>query len=221
MAFPDFLVLPARAVRPRQTGLTHVLDNGVPLGSAQQLLAAAGRFIDIWKFGWGTAYLDPELAQKLRLLHQHGIRACLGGTLMEIAWGQGKVDECLEWAAGAGVPLVEVSRGVMPMSADDKTRLVRKAAVSFTVLTEVGSKDPARQTPPDAWADEVKRDLDAGAWLVVTEGRESGTVGTFDAQGGVIEPVVDAVVGVAGAGRILFRGHRQFHRQPVNSQNHG
>jgi phosphosulfolactate synthase len=124
---------------------------------------------------------------------------------MEIAWGQGKVDECLAWASGAGVPLVEVSRGVLPMSADDKTQLVGKAAAaSFTVLTEVGSKDPARQMPPDAWADEVKRDLDAGAWLVVTEGRESGTVGTFDAQGAVIETVVDAVVDVAGAERILF-----------------
>lgn len=204
MAAPDFLVLPARAARPRQSGLTHVLDNGVPLGAAQQLLVAAGPFIDIWKFGWGTAYLDPELPQKLRLLNQHGVRACLGGTLMEIAWGQGKVDECLAWAASAGVPLVEVSRGVMPMSADDKTRLVRRAVSSFTVLTEVGSKDPARQMPPHAWAEEVKRDLDAGAWLVVTEGRESGTVGTFDAQGAVIESVVDAVVDVAGADRILF-----------------
>lgn len=204
MGAPDFLVLPERAARPRQTGLTHVLDNGVPLGAAQQLLVAAGPIIDIWKFGWGTAYLDPELPQKLRLLTDHGVRACLGGTLMEIAWGQGKVDECLDWAEDAGVPLVEVSRGVMPMSVEDKAHLVRRAAAAFTVLTEVGSKDPARQMPPGAWADEVERDLDAGAWLVVTEGRESGTVGTFDAQGAVIEPVVDAVVGVAGADRILF-----------------
>jgi phosphosulfolactate synthase len=204
MGVPDFLALPARSARPRQAGLTHVLDNGVPLGAVEQLLVAAGPFIDIWKFGWGTAYLDPQLQAKLRLLQEHGIRACLGGTLMEIAWGQGKVDECLRWAEDAGVPLVEVSRGVMPMSLEDKARLVHKAAASFTVLTEVGSKDPARQMPADAWAREVRRDLDAGAWRVVTEGRESGTVGTFDAHGDVIQPVVEAVVGVAGVDRILF-----------------
>ncbi len=204
MSRPDFLSLPTREPRPRRTGITHVLDNGVPLGATAQLLDSVAPFIDVWKFGWGTAYLDPQLEPKLRLLERHGVRACLGGTLMEIAWSQGKVDRYLGWAQELGVPLVEVSRGVMPMSRADKGSLVRTAARSFTVLSEVGSKDPARQPPPSAWADEVAADLDSGAWLVVTEGRESGTVGTFDAQGGVIESVVDAVVRVAGPQRLLF-----------------
>jgi phosphosulfolactate synthase len=204
MTGPDFLTLPTRASRPRSTGLTHVLDNGIPLAATSQLLDSIGPFVDIWKFGWGTAYLDPRLTPKLRLLEEHGVRACLGGTMMEIAWAQGKVDECLEWAGEAGLPMVEVSRGVMPMTRADKDRVIRRATASFTVLSEVGSKNPAQQLAPTAWADEVAGDLDSGAWLVVTEGRESGTVGTFDPQGGVMEPVVDAVVGVAGAERILF-----------------
>jgi phosphosulfolactate synthase len=204
MTGPDFLTLPTRASRPRSTGLTHVLDNGIPLAATSQLLDSIGPFVDIWKFGWGTAYLDPRLTPKLRLLEEHGVRACLGGTMMEIAWAQGKVDECLEWAGEAGLPMVEVSRGVMPMTRADKDRVIRRATASFTVLSEVGSKNPAQKLAPTAWADEVAGDLDSGAWLVVTEGRESGTVGTFDPQGGVMEPVVDAVVGVAGAERILF-----------------
>jgi phosphosulfolactate synthase len=204
MTGPDFLTLPTRTTRPRSTGLTHVLDNGVPLATTAQLLDTIGPFVDIWKFGWGTAYLDPQLAPKLRLLEEQGVRACLGGTMMEIAWSQGKVDECLDWAGEAGLPMVEVSRGVMPMTRADKDQLIRRAAASFTVLSEVGSKDPAHQLAPAAWAAEVAADLDSGAWLVVTEGRESGTVGTFDSQGGVIEPVVDAVVGVAGAEHVLF-----------------
>jgi phosphosulfolactate synthase len=204
MSRPDFLSLPAREPRPRQTGITHVLDSGVPVGATEQLLDSVAPFIDIWKFGWGTAYLDPQLAPKLRLLERHGVRACLGGTLLEIAWSQGKADECLAWAHEAGFPMVEVSRGVMPLSRADKAGLVGKAATSFTVVSEVGSKDPARQLSPSDWADEVAADLDSGAWLVVTEGRESGTVGTFDAQGSVIESVVDAVVGVAGPRRLLF-----------------
>ena len=38
----------------------------------------------------------------------------------------------------------------------------------------------------------------------MTEGRESGTVGTYDANGVVIEEVIEAVVSVAGHERILF-----------------
>src|SRR6185437_1605115 len=140
---PDFLNLPERPAKPRESGLTHVLDKGLPAPQTRALLEAAGEFVDIWKFGWGTAYLDREFETKLGLLAQHDVQACLGGTLLEIAWSQGRVEECLTWAAGAGVPLVEVSRGVMPMSLTDKARLIARAVQSFTVLTEVGIKDPA------------------------------------------------------------------------------
>jgi phosphosulfolactate synthase len=206
---PDFLSLPARPAKPRATGITHVLDKGLPAPQTRALLEAAGEFVDIWKFGWGTAYLDRELDTKLALLANHGVRACLGGTLLEIAWSQGRVEQCLRWAAEAGVPLVEVSRGVMPIPLADKARLIARAARSFTVLAEVGSKDPTRQLDIGDWKREVSEDLAAGAWLVVTEGRESGTVGTYDANGAVIEEVVDAAVGVAGPDRILFEAPRK------------
>jgi phosphosulfolactate synthase len=206
---PDFLSLPARPAKPRSRGVTHVLDKGLPAPQTEALLAAAGEFVDVWKFGWGTAYLDRELTAKLALLAAHGVRACLGGTLLEIAWSQGRVEECLGWAAEAGVPLVEVSRGLMPIPLADKARLIERAARSFTVLTEVGAKHPGRQLDLGEWKSEVTDDLAAGAWLVVTEGRESGTVGTYDASGAVIEEVVDAVVGVAGHERILFEAPRR------------
>jgi phosphosulfolactate synthase len=208
----DFLNLPRRAAKPRTTGLTHVLDKGLPAPQTQVLLDAVGEFVDIWKFGWGTAYLDRGLDSKLSVLASHGVQACLGGTLLEIAWSQGRVEECLRWAETAGVPLVEVSRGTMPMSLADKTRLIARAAQSFTVLAEVGTKDPGRQLDLADWKDEVSQDLAAGAWLVVTEGRESGTVGTYDASGEVIEEVIDAVAGVAGHERILFEAP-QRHQQ--------
>jgi phosphosulfolactate synthase len=206
---PDFLDLPARPAKPRTTGVTHVLDKGLPAPQTRALLEAAGDFVDVWKFGWGTAYLDRELTTKLALLADHGVRACLGGTLLEIAWSQGRVEECLRWAEDVGVPLVEVSRGVMPMPLADKARLIARAARSFTVLTEVGIKEPARQLELGEWKSEVSEDLEAGAWLVVTEGRESGTVGVYDASGAVIEEVIDAVVGVAGHERILFEAPRR------------
>jgi phosphosulfolactate synthase len=208
----DFLRLPVRGGKPRTAGLTHVLDKGVSPLRTQALLEVAGEFVDIWKFGWGTAYLDRGFERKLALLAEHGVLACLGGTLLEIAWSQGRVEECLRWAGDAGVPLVEVSRGVMPMPLADKARLITRATRSFTVLAEVGTKDPARQLGIGEWKDEVGHDLAAGAWLVITEGRASGTVGTYDASGAVIEEVINAVVGVAGHERILFEAPRK-HQQ--------
>lgn len=208
----NFLSLPTRPAKPRATGITHVLDKGLPALQTGALLEASGGFIDIWKFGWGTAYLDRELEAKLALLAEHDVRACLGGTLLEIAWSQGRVEECLRWAADAGVPLVEVSRGVMPIPPAEKVRLIARAAQSFTVLTEVGVKDPGRQLELGEWKSEVGEDLAAGAWLVITEGRESGTVGTYDASGAVIEEVIDTVTGVAGHERVLFEAP-QRHQQ--------
>jgi phosphosulfolactate synthase len=205
----DFLNLPERPAKPRSTGLTHVLDKGMPAPDVRALLEGADDFIDIWKFGWGTAYLDRQFEEKLALLAEHGVRACLGGTLLEIAWSQGRVEEYFQWAAGARVPLVEVSCGVMPIPPGDKARLVGRAAQSFAVLTEVGSKDPARQMQPAQWAQEVSADLASGAWMVVTEGRESGTVGTYDDSGAVLEHIIDAVVAAAGHERILFEAPRK------------
>jgi phosphosulfolactate synthase len=205
----DFLSLPARPAKPRASGITHVLDKGLPAPQTRALLEASAEFVDIWKFGWGTAYLDRELGAKLALLAEHGVQACLGGTLLEIAWSQGRAEQCLRWAADAGLPLVEVSRGVMPMPPVEKARLVARASQSFTVLTEVGIKDPGRQLNLHEWKSEVSDDLAAGAWMVITEGRESGTVGTYDASGTVIEEVIDTVVGVAGHERILFEAPRR------------
>lgn len=204
----DFLALPERRKKPRQSGITHVLDKGMPAPSVRALLEGAGDFIDVWKFGWGTAYLDRELEEKLAILAQHDIRACIGGTLLEISWSQGKVEQCLRWAANAGMPLVEVSCGVMPIPPNDKARLIKRAAETFTVLTEVGSKNPARRHTAEEWARDVEADLAAGAWLVITEGRESGTVGMYGAGGEVLDDLIEAVASVAGHERILFEAPR-------------
>jgi phosphosulfolactate synthase len=204
MTRPSFLDLAEHASKPRSVGVTHVLDKGLPLPQLRGLLETAGEYVDIWKLGWGTAYLDRQLVPKIRLLEQHGVRACLGGTLLEIAWAQGRADNCLDWAHAMGFPMVEVSRGVMPLGQQDKSRLIRRASERFTVVSEVGLKDERHQLPADEWGKEAARDLDSGALLVVAEGRESGTVGVYAADGSVRDEVVGTLVSVAGVERILF-----------------
>jgi len=205
-AVPDasFLDLPQRRAKPRTTGLTHVLDPGVGPATAADVLGAAAAHTDIWKVGWGTAYVDRALDAKLALLTDHAVSACLGGTLLEIAWAQGRARDCLAWAGETGFGHVEVSRGTVEMTLQEKRELIRLAAADFAVLAEVGSKVPGEQFAARHWPLEAISDLDAGASLVVTEGRQSGTVGTFDTAGRVRPDVVEAVVTAVGSERVVF-----------------
>jgi phosphosulfolactate synthase len=206
---PAFLTLPERSAKPRTVGLTHVLDKGMSTQAAASALTAAAPHIDLWKLGWGTAYLDGALAEKLALLRAAGIRTCLGGTLLEVSWAQGKAEQCLECAAAVGLDAVEVSRGVAAMTLADKHRLLRRAAETFVVLSEVGSKDPTSLLGADQWAEEIAGDLAAGAQYVITEGRESGTVGIYRSDGSVREDVVAAAVSGGGVDKVLFEAPRK------------
>lgn len=206
---PSFLDLPPRSGKPRLVGLTHVLDKGASLEEVESLVARVGAFIDVWKLGWGTGYLDPDVAPKVELLGRQGVRACVGGTLLEIAWAQGRAEACLAWAADVGFPCVEVSNGAVSMPTREKRSLIAEAARRFVVLSEVGSKDPSAPVSPAAWSAEMTGDLAAGATWVVTEGRESGTVGLYRPDGSVREDVVEAVADAVGLPRVVFEAPRK------------
>ena len=171
MPGPDFLDLPTRASKPRGVGITHVLDRGMPLAQSADLLAMSGSYIDVWKLGWGLSYLDPNLAAKLELLAGHSVLASPGGTLLEIAWAQGRATEFLDWARGCGFPCVEVSAGTVAMDQAAKQELIAEAARHFIVLAEVGPKDPGVRLTPAQWAQALSGDLEAPreqqqAWFV-------------------------------------------------------
>lgn len=209
MIGPGFLDLPARPGKPRRAGITHVIDAGLPPAQAAARLETSGDYIDVWKLGWGTAYLDPGLSAKLALLAGHGVLACPGGTLLEKAWAQGRAGAFLDWATDVGFPCVEVSAGIAPMSRADKDQLIAAAADRFIVLAEAGVKARGSALAPRQWADTVTRDLAAGATWILTEGRESGTVGIYTERGEVRGEVVDAVITAAGLESIVFEAPRQ------------
>lgn len=209
MVVASFLDLPERTGKPREVGLTHVFDDGIPIGLTHAVLAAAAAWVDVWKFAFGTAYLDPTLPAKLSLLADHDVRACAGGTLLEVAWTQGKASDYLAWAADVGFPLVEVSNGATDMPRVEKRRLIESAVDRFTVLAEVGSKDPATPVKPDVWAKDAIADLDAGARWIIAEARESGTVGLYHRDGSVHEAVVDALLEVLEPAAIIFEAPRR------------
>ena len=61
-----FLDLPDRCAKPRERGLTHVLDKGLSCADAEGLLEVAGPSVDLVKLGWGTAVVTANLESKLR-----------------------------------------------------------------------------------------------------------------------------------------------------------
>lgn len=200
---PSFLDLPDRAVKPRDCGVTHVLDKGLTLFELDGLLGAAGPHVDFVKLGWGTAYVAADVAAKIAHCERADVRACLGGTLLELAWAQRRMSEYVDWAHALGVHCLEVSRGSVDMSPGDKRRLIQGLSAEFEVLAEVGSKRPG---PVDvrAWCEEMRRDLDAGASWLVTEGRESGTVGLFEEDGSVRVELVEAIAAAVPVERVIF-----------------
>lgn len=206
---PAFLDLPVRSAKPRTAGLTHVLDKGASPHEIEGLLSRVGGCVDVWKLGWGTAYLEPDVGDKVKILDDHDVRACVGGTLLEVAWGKGRAGACLDWAFDLGFRCVEVSNGAIGMPIDEKRRLIAEASERFTVFSEVGSKDPAVTASADDWAEEIAGDVAAGASWVLTEGRESGTVGLYHSDGRIREEIVEAIVAEVGPDRLIFEAPRR------------
>jgi phosphosulfolactate synthase len=204
-----FLELPARPPKPRSKGLTHVLDRGIPLVSFEPLVASIATFVDIWKFGWGTAYLDRDLPDKLAILARHQVLACPGGTLAEVAWLRRRTQDFLDWAEEMGFPAVEISNGGSAMAATEKQRLIARASARFVVLSEVGSKDPRLTGSPVDLAQEARADLEAGARWVVIEGREQGNVGLYHEDGSVREEVVESMATMLGPDAVVFEAPRK------------
>ena len=193
--------LPSRATKPRSTGLTMVIDGGIPLTMFADIISSTPELIDFVKFGWGTAIVTGGLQQKIDVLREHGIGFYLGGTLFEKYVMQERFDDYKRFCAELGCEHVEVSNGTVMMSNAEKASYIRKLAGDFTVVSEVGFKDPDRseQLPPSKWIEYINEDLAAGATMVTLEARESGKSGICRPDGalrfGLIEDVLSAGVG--------------------------
>lgn len=200
----DFLLLPDRTAKPRENGLTHVLDKGLGPSQIEDLVAVAAPYIDIVKLGWGTSYITHNLLQKIHLFQSHDIAVCFGGTLFEVAMRQNRIDEYVRAVKELGIEHIEISDGTIAMEEEQKLDMIRRLSRDFRVLSEVGSKDAKVVIAPYKWVDSIKRELDAGAWKVITEGRESGTVGVFNPDGEVKSGLVDEIVHEIPFDHLLF-----------------
>jgi phosphosulfolactate synthase len=204
-----FLDLPERSARPRERGITHVLDTGLSLAQVDGLVEVAGPSVDIVKLGWGTALATGNLEAKLARYAAHGIPVVLGGTLTELAVARDRLDAMVDWVRSLGLRHVEISDGTITLPHEEKLAMIERLTEEFVVLSEVGSKDEEEVLAPYRWVELIQAELAAGAWKVIAEARESGTVGLYRGTGEVRMGLVDEIAHAVDPDRMIFEAPRK------------
>jgi phosphosulfolactate synthase len=179
-----------------------VIDKGLGPRAWEDVLETSGDYIDIVKLGWGTSYITPNLRRKLDVLKEKPV--VIGGTFFEVVYTMDKVEEYKRWLQELGLTYVEVSDGAIDLPRERKLALIEELARDFTVLSEVGSKDEAVVFAPYQWVGWIKEELAAGAWKVITEGREGGTAGIFRPTGEMRTGLVDEIVHEIAVDDLIF-----------------
>ncbi len=181
-----------------------MIDRGLSIAEVEGLLEVAGDFVDVVKLGWGTALVTGNLKPKLACYAARDIPVVLGGTLTEVAIRQGRVDGLVAWLHELGLRHVEISDGTIELDGDVKHELIKRLSKDFVVFAEVGSKDADFIMAPYIWVEQIERDLDAGAWKVIAEARESGTAGIYRADGEVRTGLIDEIAHAIDPEQLIF-----------------
>lgn len=186
--------IPERTTKPRESGLTMVMDRGMSCREIEDFLEVAGDYVDIIKLGWATSYVTPNLEKKLDVYKAAGIPVYFGGTLFEAFLVRNQFEDFLRVIDKYNMEYAEVSDGSIELPHDKKCEYIRRVAKQATVLSEVGSKDEEKIIPPYKWIKLMQAELDAGSWKVIGESRESGNVGLFRSSGEVRMGLVEEIL---------------------------
>ena len=186
--------LPERTQKPRNAGLTMMMDKGLSLRQVEDFIEVGGAYTDIVKLGWATSYVTPNLDQKLKIYKDAGIPVYFGGTLFEAMIVRGQFDDYRKLLDKYDLKYAEVSDGSIEIPHEVKCDYISKLATQVTVISEVGSKDVQKIFAPYKWIQLMKAEIEAGSWKVIAEARESGNVGIYRDSGEVRQGLVDEIL---------------------------
>jgi len=186
--------IPQRTVKPRQYGLTMVMDKGMGLEGAKDFLSVAAPYVDIVKLGFGTSVVTANLRDKIKIYQELDIPVYFGGTLFEAFLIRNQIDDYIAVLKDYGISHVEVSDGSITIPHIEKCGYIEKLAKHFMVYSEVGSKDATHIMPPYKWIELMKAELEAGSSYVIAEAREAGNVGIYRGSGEVREGLVQEIL---------------------------
>lgn len=200
----DLSDLPKRDKKPRANGVTMVMDKGISLRHAQDLVETSGDFVDYIKLGFGTSILTRNVKEKVKLYKNAGIKVYVGGTLFEAFVIRGQFDNYVKYITDLGMDSAEVSDGSIDLNHDKKCEYINTLSKNFTVLSEVGSKEEGVIIHPARWINMMQSELDAGANKVIAEARESGTVGIFHKNGSAHAILINRIVNKIKSENIIW-----------------
>jgi len=196
--------IPSRTDKPRNQGITMMMDKGLGLRETEDFIEASAHLTDIVKFGFGTSYVMKDFEAKIKLYKAAGIRPYLGGTLFEAFYARGCYDDYLRVLDKYNLDLVEISDGSIIIPHKEKCKIIKQMSKYRTVLSEVGSKDSGIMISPAKWVNSMKAELDAGSWKVIAEGREAGNVGVFRPNGTAHTMLINRIVAKVAPESILW-----------------
>lgn len=205
----DLPYIPERSERPRQKGLTMMMDKGLSLKEVEAFIEGNEHLTDVVKFGFGTAYVTPNLKEKIQLYKEAGITPYFGGTLFEAFFARGKFEDYLRVLDKFDMELAEISDGSIIINHDEKCELIHRMAKDRKVFSEVGSKDAGIIIAPNRWIKMMRAELEAGSWKVIAEGREAGNVGVFRSNGTAHTLLINKITAKINADDILWEAPKK------------
>ncbi|MDP6909374.1 MAG: phosphosulfolactate synthase [Flavobacteriales bacterium] len=203
--------IPERTPKPRDSGLTMVMDKGLSLRQAEDLVSASDHLVDLVKLGFGSSYITKNLKEKIAIYQDAGIKVYLGGTLFEAFLIRGQFDDYRRLLNDLGLETAEVSDGSIELDHDKKCEIIHELSKEFKTLSEVGSKEAGIIIHPNKWKSMMKAELEAGSWKVIAEARESGNVGIYRPNGNAHVALIRKILEVIPSDKILWEA-------PIKSQ---
>lgn len=187
--------IPKRTTKPRDKGLTMMMDKGLSIRQAEDFIESSGHLTDMVKLGFGTSMISNRLEDKIKIYQTAGIDVYFGGTLFEAFVVRDMFEEYLEFIAKYNVTMVEVSDGSIEISHEKKCEFISILNKrNITVLSEVGSKDSNKLIPPYKWIELMNKEIEAGSWKVIAEAREGGNVGIYRNSGEVRSDLIEEIL---------------------------
>lgn len=208
----NFLEIPTRTKTKRTYGLTSIIDLGISTGELINVLEDYHQVFDIAKIGMGSAYVTPNLKQKVDIYKEFQIKPYCGGTLFEKCYLQGKIKEYLTVLQDLGIEWVEISNGTVDISLSKRLQLISEIKKDFHVIAEVGSKDPNEEMSISQWKEEINLLLEAGSEYVITEGRDSGTSGIYQNNGDLKSNLISGLLQDIDSKKLIFEAPTAKHQ---------
>ena len=185
--------IPKRSSKPREKGLTMMMDKGLSIREAEDFLEINHEHTDIIKLGFGTSIITPNVADKIKLYQDNGMLVYPGGTLFEVFAIREQLVDYKKYLNKIGLNMLEISDGSMFMDHDIKCSYIQEFAKDFKVISEVGSKDASIEISSESWIKLMKNELNAGSWKVIAEAREGGNIGIYDGDGGIKSELINEI----------------------------